>query len=228
MSTVGGTDVYSVGAVNEFKRGILYLPDIFGYHANTMQVADVLASAGFLVVMPDFFHGKPWPTDNFPPKEGFDGDEWKSFVGRITNWDAVKNDIETGIKVLKDGGADSIGAIGMCWGAKFASAAGKNSLVNAVAGIHPSFFDVSDGKDATTPMLVITTQEDPVHEDIQVELKSKPFAAKNVWHRWDDVHHGFLGARGQFAAAADYSDNNVAKRANEAIGLVSTFFNATL
>jgi protein XRP2 len=33
-----------------------------------MQVADKLAAAGFLVVAPDVFRGKPWSMDKFPPK----------------------------------------------------------------------------------------------------------------------------------------------------------------
>lgn len=33
-----------------------------------MQVADNLAAAGFLVVAPNVFRGKPWSMDKFPPK----------------------------------------------------------------------------------------------------------------------------------------------------------------
>lgn len=44
--------------------------DIFGYHPNTKQFADKLNSGGvFRVVMPDFFRGKPFSLENFPPKE---------------------------------------------------------------------------------------------------------------------------------------------------------------
>lgn len=44
--------------------------DIFGFHPNTKQFADKLNSGGeFRVAMPDFFRGKPFSLDNFPPKE---------------------------------------------------------------------------------------------------------------------------------------------------------------
>jgi dienelactone hydrolase len=32
------------------------------------QVCDKLAAAGYLVVGPDVFRGKPWSMDKFPPK----------------------------------------------------------------------------------------------------------------------------------------------------------------
>ena len=43
------------------KQGVIVGYDIFGFHPNTKQLCDKLASQGFLVVMPDHFRGKPWP-----------------------------------------------------------------------------------------------------------------------------------------------------------------------
>lgn len=41
--------------------------DIFGFHPNTQQVIDKLASMGdFRIIMPDFFRGG-WSLNNFPP-----------------------------------------------------------------------------------------------------------------------------------------------------------------
>lgn len=36
---------------------------------DTRQVCDTLAAAGFNVAMPDFFKGKPWLLERFPPQD---------------------------------------------------------------------------------------------------------------------------------------------------------------
>jgi hypothetical protein len=54
---------------------------------------------------------------------------------------------------------------------------------------------------------------------LEVLEKSDPEAfKKSVHHRFDDMHHGFAAARG------DWADPLNAQRANEALELVTTFF----
>lgn len=57
------------------------------------QVADCLAVAGYLVVVPDFFFGDTWKLNNFPPPDPSKFMEW---VGTVANTDkalAVMTDV---------------------------------------------------------------------------------------------------------------------------------------
>lgn len=64
--TLGGLKTYVTGDPQS-NRVITVIYDIFGFWPSTQQGADILASQGFLVVMPDFFKGEPLPQDLYPP-----------------------------------------------------------------------------------------------------------------------------------------------------------------
>ena len=49
------------------KKVLICAYDIFGVHQNIRQFADILAQAGFLIAVPDFFRGNEIDKDNFPP-----------------------------------------------------------------------------------------------------------------------------------------------------------------
>ena len=73
-------------------------------------------STGMRVVMPDFYRGKPWDIDNFPPpsKEEF-GKWWKS----IACEEKAMKDIQELRKFIQtdSGGAiTKVGVLGTCWG----------------------------------------------------------------------------------------------------------------
>jgi len=57
--------------------------DIFGFFPQTEQGADLLSHAlsGTKVIMPDFFRGKPWPVDDFPPKSDESKQKLQDFFG---------------------------------------------------------------------------------------------------------------------------------------------------
>jgi dienelactone hydrolase len=64
----GGLEVYETGVVDS-ERLLLCTYDIFGFHPVTKQFCDKLGSAGYRVVMPDYFRGQAFSLENFPPKE---------------------------------------------------------------------------------------------------------------------------------------------------------------
>lgn len=65
--TVGGLDAYTVGP-KDSKKAIVVVYDIFGFWPTTKQGADLLAEATkSRVIMPDFFRGKPFPQEYYPP-----------------------------------------------------------------------------------------------------------------------------------------------------------------
>ncbi|KAJ9071081.1 hypothetical protein DSO57_1000756 [Entomophthora muscae] len=73
--TFGDMEVYIVGDSNA-KATLFGFYDIFGYHNNTFLFCDRLAESGFRVILPDFFHGKPWSLENFPPSNFDDLKQW--------------------------------------------------------------------------------------------------------------------------------------------------------
>ena len=82
--------------------------DIFGIHNNTLQGADHLAKeCGYTIVMPDFFRGKGWKTDNIPPKEGRPA--MQAYIQSIGSWEIVRPDLLSVVAYLKNEGKTSIG-----------------------------------------------------------------------------------------------------------------------
>lgn len=55
---IGDLPVYET-IPNNSKKLLICVYDIFGVHENIRQVSETLALAGFRVVIPDFFRGKP-------------------------------------------------------------------------------------------------------------------------------------------------------------------------
>jgi hypothetical protein len=68
---------------------------------------------------------------------------------------------------------------------------------------------------------MLPTKDDPM-ESIKEILDTKPYADKCYYQRFDDQEHGFLAARG------DYKDEQVAKRAGEALQCLANFFESTM
>lgn len=104
-------------------RGIIAVYDIFGEMPQTLQGADRIAeSVGALVLMPDFFKGKPLPLSLYPP----DTDEKKktamSFMATTANIDENLVKLAEVVKEAKGKGEyESVknwGIYGLCWGGK--------------------------------------------------------------------------------------------------------------
>jgi len=192
--------------------------DIFGYHPNTKQFADQLSSCGmFRVAMPDFFRGKPFSLENFPPK---DPSEIMNFVSTTGSWDnVVKKDLLNIIEHYKKEGATSFGIYGFCWGGKM-SIKGVSEVddIKAAALLHPAFIESTDAEAAKGPVLFLPSKDEadmiPLYEIVKQRLGEE----NTEHHRFDDMHHGFAAARG------DWKDELQRKRAEEAISLVHVFF----
>lgn len=223
-----GFTTYVAGTPGSTTKGVILVPDIFGFHPNAYHFADVIAANGFVVILPDLFpNNTAWDTTNWPPN--FESDEWKAFYGRITNLGPYVESIKKCEAVLKNLGCTSIGSVGLCWGAKPALAAFKDGTGVSCCAPHPSFLDVSDVTPAKGPIAFLMSKDEQAYPDIKEALETNEFAAKNVFVRFDDLHHGFLGARGPLEQAfAAVTDDAVAKRVGEASEVVINFLKNTL
>lgn len=190
--TPQGGQYYLTGPLDS-KKGILLVSDIFGLHPNACRYADVLAKAGFLVLMPDFFGPRVWPADNWPPN--FESEEWKSFWGFCSDFEKTHLPIgRNGVAVLRKLGCTKIASMGMCWGSRIAFDLAAEKLVEAAGTSHPSILSADSVKAAKTPLLIMHSKQEPPYEDVEAVVKASPFKI-NVYERYNHLEHGFFGAR---------------------------------
>ncbi|PRP76474.1 hypothetical protein PROFUN_15134 [Planoprotostelium fungivorum] len=207
-------------------RALLCAYDIFGFFPQTIQGADILASQGFYVTMPDFFHGKPYPLDQAPPKNDEQKQNYKDFFATTAN---VEENVKQAAKLgeeLKKQGLNKIGIYGYCWGGKIAVlSAGQGSPFHAAAQIHPAMVDANDGKKVTIPVASFISKDEPeeaVQEFHKNVASNSDIASKSVWKRYPTVHHGWAAARGKL----DDAENK--KQYEDVYRQLSSFFKANL
>eukprot|EP00658_Telonema_sp_P-2_P064956 TRINITY_DN5431_c0_g1_i1.p1 TRINITY_DN5431_c0_g1~~TRINITY_DN5431_c0_g1_i1.p1 ORF type:complete len:134 (-),score=49.84 TRINITY_DN5431_c0_g1_i1:144-545(-) len=128
-------------------------------------------------------------------------------------------------------GIKSVGIMGMCFGAKAALKAQAAGIVTGpVVGVHPSFISAEDGDNAIAPVLLLPSIDENKDEMKAFEdaISKKPFAEKCSMVFFDDLRHGFLGARGHAPEASDYSNPTTANRAAVALKTAMDFFAANM
>lgn len=211
--------------------GVLVLTDIFGLHPNAYQLADTLAAQGFTVIMPDTYkEAGSWPAAAFPPKDGFESAPWLEFYGRATDYDSHLPTIVACKAMFERLGITRFGTVGMCVGAKQALVAQSRGIIGVVACPHPSLTTAVDGEAATAPVLLLPAVDDP-KEDMNgflAAISKKPFGDKCSVVFFDELRHGFLGARGLAAEASDYTNAATAHGAAKAVQLIVEFFKANV
>ncbi|CAG7728119.1 unnamed protein product [Allacma fusca] len=127
--------------------------DIFGVHPNIQQVADILAKAGYRIVVPDFLRGHNF---TYLVRQVI-----RNFIQTHGNWNkSVKADI---LKVLKyyqeQQNIQTFGIFGFCWGARIAIDVSREIPdVKAAAIIHPSMFKTDDANGVKIPMLLVPSK----------------------------------------------------------------------
>jgi dienelactone hydrolase len=144
VETVGGMDMYVVG---QGPRAIVLVYDIMGFApANTQHNCDVLAQAGFLVVMPDFFRGSGRGQEGF---ERPDSDVVDAELADVV------------LPFVKEKGGESIGLVGFCFGGGVAARAASTGLLACVGGIHASGLTPELAAATKVPMMMLQAGNDP-------------------------------------------------------------------
>ncbi|KAG2179991.1 hypothetical protein INT43_003778 [Umbelopsis isabellina] len=215
IENLGDLPVYTVGPKTS-KKAVFVIYDIFGLHPNTKQFCDVLANnCGYQVVMPDFFRGKPATPDILGKR-----DELMAWLQKVGTIDVLEPSIQRVKEHLIAQGVEKTGVVGFCWGAKIAiQLSARDKYYSAASLIHPSFFANEDAEGAQAPLLLIPTKDEADLTEFMQILSKKPFGDKCEHHRFDDVHHGFAAARG------NWEEGSLDKqRATEAIQLTANFF----
>ncbi|KAK4629486.1 Hydrolase pyvD [Fulvia fulva] len=141
--SIGGETLYlayprGYGRKTKTDTAILYLTDIFGNAlVNNRLLADSLAKAGYLVVMPDLFRGDPVPADALSdPNSTFNMTAWRARHPQSQ----VETIIESAINSTRgELEAEKVAAVGYCFGGKYVArflAEGRG--VDAGFTAHPS------------------------------------------------------------------------------------------
>ncbi|KAG8748636.1 hypothetical protein FRC10_000027 [Ceratobasidium sp. 414] len=179
-------------------KAIIGIYDIFGYYPQTIQGADILAETlDAFVVYPDFFDGKPWPNEAFPPRNDEEGKKLQQFFGETANLDNRLTQLTLMADQLRTEGAKFVGTIGFCWGGKLSAVAATTGKTDAAVSIHPAMLDVKDAEGLKVPLAIFPSKDEPMdlYEQIIKTISAKPFAAKNVYKVYGDMYHGWAAAR---------------------------------
>ncbi|RIB07884.1 Alpha/Beta hydrolase protein [Gigaspora rosea] len=225
ITKVNGLDVYwaipDSFAEAKTKNAVIICYDIFGFHENVKQLCDILASQGFLVALPDYLQGNYWTTEKFKNE----GHQLKEWLDENAPPEKCLQFTTPVVKQLREEHkVQNIGYAGLCWGAMIGVKHCKDPAFDACILIHPSMLTTEDFKNCQCPVAFLPSKNEPDLETQFVKdpvLTSKPFASKIV-HRRFDLHHGFVGARGNFKDSANV------EAVNEVISISVNFLNENL
>jgi len=145
---IAGNNVYETGASNH--PVVFYLTDVYGNEVanstNNHRLADIIASSGFHVYMPDLFKGSPMPTDDPDPFS-----KLPTFLTKHPADDVEREHIkESIVHVISEqtNGNRYIQFIGICYGAKpitvLLSDPRIASRTSAVVFNHPSLLTIHE------------------------------------------------------------------------------------
>ncbi|KAF9370191.1 hypothetical protein CPB97_002950 [Podila verticillata] len=182
------------------KRGLIAVYDIFGYHPTGLQFFDrvALSHGGFQLSAPDFFKNggitneqmgagvMPWIHEN--------ADFKKNHINEI---------ILAAVEDLRKDGCTSFSIFGQCWGALMAvlAASQEGQPFLTAGGPHPSFFSIETLKDVKVPVIILASKDEADMIPVAESVDAKGFAVKSFHKRYENMHHGWTGGRGDWTIA---------------------------
>ncbi|XP_050119439.1 endo-1,3;1,4-beta-D-glucanase-like isoform X2 [Malus sylvestris] len=180
---------YTVDCIAVLSENHLLMLHLFGnagYEApKARKLADKIAAAGFIVVLPDFFNGDP-----------FNGDRASIPVWRKTHApEKTIEDAKLVIEALRSKGVSAIGAAGFCWGAKGVIDLAKHDFIQAAVLCHPSSVTLDDIKAVKVPISVLGAEIDQMYppeviKQFEEVLTAKPEIKSHV-KIFPKVAHGW-------------------------------------
>ncbi|KAF9353525.1 hypothetical protein BGX34_011520 [Mortierella sp. NVP85] len=199
------------------KRGIIAIYDIFGTHPTTRQFFDRIAEAngGFQLSAPLFFKNGGISDEDFRNNVmtwiKANGDYEKNHLGEI---------IRAAVEDLRRDGCTTFSIFGQCWGALMAvkAASEEGTPFLATGGPHPSFVTVEAVKDVKAPLVLLPSKDEADMIPVIESVKHKNFPVESFHQRFDTMHHGWTGGRGDWEVPEQYNAGL------EAVELLAGFF----
>ncbi|OAA63692.1 dienelactone hydrolase [Niveomyces insectorum RCEF 264] len=173
---------------------LVYLPDVMGIWTNSQLMADQFAAHGYTCVIPDIFAGDALAL-NRPP--GFDLKAWiaQGSDGKSPHIPATIDPIvEATIAAIKTQlGFKKIGAVGYCFGGKYAVRHYKTGIEVAFLA-HPSFVEEDELTAITGPLSIAAAENDKIFStekrhlsETLLQKTGKPYQI----NLFSGVAHGF-------------------------------------
>lgn len=190
-------------------RGILFIYDVFGYTAQTLQGADILANSELqsIVVIPDLFRGEYMKKEWYAEKTEQNQKQIKDFL-------STKANIETAVQRLlgKDNGAQEEegggllasvqerypsvtkwAVIGYCWGGKIAAlVSGTGTAFKVAVSTSPALLDPADAAKVVIPTAVLASKDEPADA---VRAYGDALKVEKHIETWPQSVHGWMSAR---------------------------------
>ncbi|XP_055815167.1 endo-1,3;1,4-beta-D-glucanase-like isoform X2 [Solanum dulcamara] len=204
LQDIGGLSSYVTGSVHS-KLAILLISDVFGYEAPLLRkLADKVAAAGYLVVVPDFFYGEPLD------REKHDIQTWLKDHGTDKGCEDAKAVIES----LKSKGVSAIGAAGFCWGGMVVSKlANYETTIGAAVILHPGPITVDDINEVKVPTAILAAEHDHIFPPDQAKLVGDALSAKPEIESFVKI---FPGVEHGWTVRYNVEDESAVKAAEEA------------
>ncbi|KAM0902365.1 hypothetical protein ACQ4PT_019395 [Festuca glaucescens] len=217
VDSFGGIPAYVAGA-EDSKAAVILISDIFGFEAPKLRkIADKVASSGYFVVVPDFFHGDPFAPQNADKPFA----EWMKEHAPVKSFE----DAKPVIAALKEQGVSSVGAAGYCWGAKVIAELAKANEIQAAVMSHPSFVTVDDMKEVKSPIAVLGAETDMMSPPELVKQFEQVLSSSTGIDHFIKI---FSGVSHGWTVRYDSEDVAAVERAEEALADMTDWFNKNL
>ncbi|ORX36388.1 Alpha/Beta hydrolase protein [Kockovaella imperatae] len=205
------------------KEAIFILYDVFGMAPQTLQAADLLASQGFRVYVPDLLMGEYVKPEWYSGSEEGNQKRQEYFSRFPGSTSSQSEQVSKVITAIKAAGQDKIGLVGLCWGWKAAVLAKELNQASALAGNHPSMTAKDDVEKIDIPVLLQPSK----NEDAEImkaiyEGMEKKLPGKNKLTEFPNSAHGWTAAR------ADLESEEGRKTYSDAWSGVASFFKTHL
>ncbi len=192
--------IVDVTGPSNASKAIFFIYDIFGYFPQSIQGADILATAGksheYQVFIPDFFEGKPADISWYPPDTEEKGKALGNFFQTTGAPPKAAEKVPTLIKAIEEKypSIKTWGVVGFCWGGKIVSLTTSTTSTPFTAGaeVHPAMVDPADAKNIKIPLCLLASKDEPA-EDVK-NFEANLTGEKHV-ETFDDQIHGWMAAR---------------------------------
>ncbi|KAK9482442.1 dienelactone hydrolase [Lipomyces starkeyi] len=200
---MAGLDVYITGSATP-TIGIIDVYDAFGMATQTLQGADILATAlNALVLVQDFFKGEPAKHEWLPP----DTDEKRQlFTKFMTERAAFPGNVDALLQTVKKAtekypSITAWGTFGLCWGGKIVALASGPGTPFAATGKH-----TLDAVNISVPHVVLASKDEPADAVADYKEVIESNGKGGFVETYSTMHHGWMGARADLENEANLKE----------------------
>ncbi|OWM74190.1 endo-1,3;1,4-beta-D-glucanase-like [Punica granatum] len=205
VEELAGLKTYTTGP-SDSELAVVLIADVFGYEApNLRKLADKVAAAGFLVVVPDFLYGDPVDLS----KPNFDREAWR----KLHSPDKGYEDAKPVIAALKAKGVRAIGAAGFCWGGKVLVKLASSNDIQAAVILHPGKITEDEIDAVKIPIAFLGAEIDHASPPEELKKFGEILSAKSEFESYVKI---FPGVSHGWSVRYNLEDESAVKSAEEA------------